>query len=409
MSLFPLIFAGGILTFALLHTKKIEMQRTNIQGELKLLLNEKGVWKQQISVKQSQIDAFSLQNAHLGAKSLWIPGFAIHISYCFIDGGHLLFNEFAYGSGILVGIMYIITGITQLFGLGLLLFAKEYKLRIFLKDSRREVELNFYPPRNATNFKERIQSILQFGTKMKAPKDEGKISTIENGGFTLLLALGIGFPALAILSQVFKFFSGIEYGIVLILTGILYLTKYIKHYKPLNDKGTEMAKGLNVLKKETSSQEIPFHHITQENDQYFYFLLVHPKPGEENKKVLTRGRVNPLTLLLEYLLVFFSSNLITSIFWYTPNLGEIRINIVIDVVLGIFVIGGVFWHQTVLERSLIMVSDTNTYLVYLKGESLFSHLKKWKEFSNEFKIKICARIVGCVISILSGIVFIPLL
>src|SRR6056297_3591128 len=64
MSLFPLIFAGGILTFALLHTKKIEMQRTNIQGELKLLLNEKGVWKQQISVKQSQIDAFSLQNAH---------------------------------------------------------------------------------------------------------------------------------------------------------------------------------------------------------------------------------------------------------------------------------------------------------------------------------------------------------
>jgi len=182
------------------------------------------------------VSQVSIDNGKVGKKALWVLALGIHAVFCFIDGYHLLIQEFAYGSGILVGWMYLITGFVQVVAMFLLVLAREEQLLI--EQGNLVYRANFYLPRKSNKIRADLYKALHLKNNEKgkdktakndetATQAESNISSEKNARLHSLI------PALVLwsigaLSITINMFAGTITTVALLITGMLAFIDYWK-------------------------------------------------------------------------------------------------------------------------------------------------------------------------------------
>lgn len=218
MSAFMFLVALGLLGYTIFSTAIFTFTKTKHF----YLIEERRIFIPLMTeIPRENIQGIRITNANTGPKYFWIILAAFNLILCFTDGLYFLTNEFAFGSGLIVGKFYILTGIGHLVAIGILVFKHQNMLEIVTND--KIYELYFSTPA-APMVKEGILNLFN----LQLPKDSTPMlpkSVIRDGRN---LAVGLFFLLCAILSAALYRGAGVPVRIPLYIFGAILVVRGIK-------------------------------------------------------------------------------------------------------------------------------------------------------------------------------------
>jgi len=128
------LVALGLAIFIIIASRRIVIK---FNGNTIDILEERWkILKIKNAINLEDIEGIYLDSFKLNGKVLWIPLFGIQSFYLITDGIFLLSNPFAFGEGILTGILYLSIGLIDLIVLFILLISNQLTLIFETKDDK---------------------------------------------------------------------------------------------------------------------------------------------------------------------------------------------------------------------------------------------------------------------------------
>ncbi|WP_371802088.1 hypothetical protein [Candidatus Lokiarchaeum ossiferum] len=218
MSAFMFLIALGLLGYTLFSTAIFTFTKTKHF----YLIEERRIFIPLMTeIPRENIQGIRITNAKTGPKYFWIILAAFNLILCFTDGLYFLTNEFAFGSGLIVGKFYILTGIGHLIAIGILVFKHQNMLEIVTND--KIYELYFSTPA-APMIKDGILALFNLRPPINSTSMLQK--TFLRDGRNLVT--GLFFLLCAILSAALYRGAGVPVRIPLYIFGAILVVRGIK-------------------------------------------------------------------------------------------------------------------------------------------------------------------------------------
>jgi hypothetical protein len=270
--LIPLIAGIVLLLYASQAMKKVVMD--NQDGVLTIresrLLTEINT-----SIPVEEIRIAHASSASTGPRLLWIAFFSFQIFLLFVDGFSFLANPHVFGTGVLVGSIYVLSACVQVVSLILLLFGGNQALTIITGESI--YSLNYYvsPWRN-NDVASRDSTVLEraLGEKFPSAFHENKRELQHPADFKRLV-LGIGLLVTPVLSRAFYFYAGEILWFAFLAFGGIVLVQWFK---------IDLATRGSAVIRAGGAENTPQHVMSRRGwfqDEYF---INHTGDGTQNQK-----------------------------------------------------------------------------------------------------------------------------
>jgi hypothetical protein len=162
---------------------------------------------------------------------------SLNLILCFTDGFHYILNPFAFGSGYLVGSLYITTGFVHLIALCILILKHSTLLEIVTKEKRYEINFNL-PSVKSPDLVESIKNCfdLNVSGEIDSNLKQTKVKDWRN------LIIGLIFLITGIVSVVTFRFAGDPLRIALYIFGFMLVVKGFKEDFTASNNGFKILK-----------------------------------------------------------------------------------------------------------------------------------------------------------------------
>ncbi len=271
--LLPLIIGIVLVIYSVFAIKDIEVKRS----ENALTISEKRPFHAvEATIPVKDIKVARLSKATTGPRLLWIFVFGFQAYLLLVDGITFITNPFRFGTGTLVGAMYITSAAVQVAAMALLLFGGNVALRIITSD-------NIYSVNFTTTGKEQaslatLPYFLGGLLDTRATKDAKKL--IQGRDIKRVL-LGTIMIVGAITSKIFTLYSNDVFRFILLALGSMLVVEGIKNDNVRRDPGTiSVVQGPNTAWWHVTSNRGAFR------DEYMFANVEVPaEPSLATRKV----------------------------------------------------------------------------------------------------------------------------
>ncbi len=217
--LIPLIVGAVLVSYALAAVKVVVMHETHGLLTIRELRPFSEI---RTSIQTKDIRVAHASNAVSGPRLLWIAFFGFQIFLLLVDGFSFLGNPHAFGTGFLVGGIYVLSACVQIVSLILLLFAGNHTLTIITEEKvytltyHDHSRLERVPSARGSSLLERV-----LGAAFPSAFHGGE-RELQHPVDLKRLVLGISLLVITIISRAFYFYAGeiLWFGF-LVLGGIL--------------------------------------------------------------------------------------------------------------------------------------------------------------------------------------------
>jgi hypothetical protein len=219
---FPLLIGAILLAISAFTFMKLNIVRTPDH----LVIDEMRFPRSMsVQIPLSDIQAMRLTNGRTGMRFLWVILFIIPVYFLYADGFSFLLNPNVFGTGIEVGLAYVISSTVQLACMLLLVINSHHTLEIVTTDKLYEIP--FAPINYKSLARSNLASVLQVETDR--PVSGGQIAPVMQAGDIKRLACGALFIFLGITSRVYYLWAGEMLRFVLLIAGIVIFVDAMKN------------------------------------------------------------------------------------------------------------------------------------------------------------------------------------
>nr|MDO8085248.1 hypothetical protein [Candidatus Sigynarchaeum springense] len=264
--LIPLITGAVLVAYALAAVKVIVMHE---KFGLLTIRELRPLSEIRTTIPTKHIRFARESNAASGPRLLWIAFFGFQIFLLLVDGISLLGNPHAFGTGFLVGGMYVLSACVQIASLILLLFVGSNSLTIITNEKVYTLYYHALPGQGRVSSSQQ-PSLLEriLGTAFPSAFDVNKREFKHPQDFKRLV-LGVGLISVPFVSRAFYVYAGELLWIPFVVFGGIMLVNWIKNDFSRRGSRIVLRGGAGNGPEHVLSMRGWFH------DEYF----VNPGPG----------------------------------------------------------------------------------------------------------------------------------
>ncbi|MFX0100536.1 MAG: hypothetical protein ACFFCS_13260 [Candidatus Hodarchaeota archaeon] len=219
----PLIIGIVLLLYAPFATKVIDVER---DGGLLNITERRLGSKITTMIPRDKILSARLTNTRIGPRHIWNAVFFFQIWLLYVDGLSFLLNPHVFGTGFLVGSMYVISASVQLVCLALLVLGKRCLLEIITDENI--YEMKFEPVGKMARKVSLLRHFLGEEPETRESKDaSGNGRLMPPRTFTRLVA-GLVFIGVAVIGRVAQVYTSEIMRLGLVFAGTVLLTEAFK-------------------------------------------------------------------------------------------------------------------------------------------------------------------------------------
>nr|MDO8113510.1 hypothetical protein [Candidatus Sigynarchaeota archaeon] len=223
----PLVIGAVLVSYAAFSVKGISIMHAD--GVVSIV-ESRAFNEIKTSIPLADIKTATLTNTSTGPRLLWIPLFTFQIYLLYIDGFSFLVSPFTFGTGLLIGGIYVLSASVQLAAIFLLvLFGGNHVMNIFTAETM--YELHFYSPLGRHERRGIIEGFPGLAPVLGAPVAKAspeRDSEFQQPGDIKRLILGLSLIAIAITSRIFSFYTSDPVRVTFIVFGGIVLVEWFK-------------------------------------------------------------------------------------------------------------------------------------------------------------------------------------